>query len=171
MAEFGTLVRIADVHKFYSRGNERVDVLQGVNITIPKGEPSNTGSKDPRLTAWPRPNAQTWRGRREHYSRASRPRSKPGKFITALCVPRIRRGHGVRVSTTSQPGRPSRRTARRAAGSENTPKTTHPQPDMAETRAPACRQEPMNPATTGWRLTTGPWRSFTTRIRPLGQPG
>ena len=70
MAEFGTLVRIADVHKFYSRGNERVDVLQGVNITIPKGdfltllrqlvgaegfEPSNTGSKDPRLTAWPRP--------------------------------------------------------------------------------------------------------------------
>ena len=31
-ADFGTLVRIADVHKFYSRGNERVDVLQGVNI-------------------------------------------------------------------------------------------------------------------------------------------
>ena len=38
MADFGTLVRIADVHKFYSRGNERVDVLQGVNITIPKGD-------------------------------------------------------------------------------------------------------------------------------------
>jgi len=38
MADFGTLVRIADVHKFYSRGNERVDVLQGVNFTIPKGD-------------------------------------------------------------------------------------------------------------------------------------
>ena len=38
MADFGTLVRIADVHKFYSRGNERVDVLQGVNISIPKGD-------------------------------------------------------------------------------------------------------------------------------------
>ena len=38
MADFGTLVRITDVHKFYSRGNERVDVLQGVNITIPKGD-------------------------------------------------------------------------------------------------------------------------------------
>jgi putative ABC transport system ATP-binding protein len=38
MADPGTLVRIADVHKFYSRGNERVDVLQGVNITIPKGD-------------------------------------------------------------------------------------------------------------------------------------
>jgi putative ABC transport system ATP-binding protein len=38
MADLGTLVRIADVHKFYSRGNERVDVLQGVNFTIPKGD-------------------------------------------------------------------------------------------------------------------------------------
>jgi putative ABC transport system ATP-binding protein len=38
MADSGTLVRIADVHKFYSRGNERVDVLKGVNITIPKGD-------------------------------------------------------------------------------------------------------------------------------------
>jgi putative ABC transport system ATP-binding protein len=38
MADFGTLVRIGDVHKFYSRGNERVDVLKGVNIAIPKGD-------------------------------------------------------------------------------------------------------------------------------------
>jgi len=38
MADTGTLVRIADVHKFYSRGSERVDVLKGVNITIPKGD-------------------------------------------------------------------------------------------------------------------------------------
>jgi len=38
MADSGTLVRIADVHKFYSRGSERVDVLKGVDITIPKGD-------------------------------------------------------------------------------------------------------------------------------------
>jgi putative ABC transport system ATP-binding protein len=38
MADSGTLVRIADVHKFFSRGSERIDVLQGVNITIPKGD-------------------------------------------------------------------------------------------------------------------------------------
>jgi putative ABC transport system ATP-binding protein len=38
MTDSGTLVRIADVHKFYSRGSERVDVLQGVNFTIPKGD-------------------------------------------------------------------------------------------------------------------------------------
>jgi putative ABC transport system ATP-binding protein len=38
MFESGTLVRIADVHKFYSRGSERVDVLKGVNFTIPKGD-------------------------------------------------------------------------------------------------------------------------------------
>jgi putative ABC transport system ATP-binding protein len=38
MADTGTLVRIADVHKFYSRGSERVDVLKGVNISIPKGD-------------------------------------------------------------------------------------------------------------------------------------
>jgi putative ABC transport system ATP-binding protein len=38
MSDFGALVRIADVHKFYSRGSERVDVLKGVNLTIPKGD-------------------------------------------------------------------------------------------------------------------------------------
>ena len=38
MSDFGALVRISDVHKFYSRGSERVDVLKGVNLTIPKGD-------------------------------------------------------------------------------------------------------------------------------------
>ena len=32
------LVRIRDVHKFYSRGNERVDVLKGVSLDIPHGD-------------------------------------------------------------------------------------------------------------------------------------
>lgn len=32
------LVRINNVHKYFTRGNERIDVLQGVNLQIPKGE-------------------------------------------------------------------------------------------------------------------------------------
>jgi putative ABC transport system ATP-binding protein len=32
------LVRIRDVHKEYKRGNERIDVLQGVNVEIAPGE-------------------------------------------------------------------------------------------------------------------------------------
>ena len=33
-----SLVRVAEVHKYFSRGNERIDVLKGVNLEIPKGE-------------------------------------------------------------------------------------------------------------------------------------
>ena len=32
------LVRVTDVHKHFSRGSERIDVLQGVNLEIPKGD-------------------------------------------------------------------------------------------------------------------------------------
>jgi putative ABC transport system ATP-binding protein len=32
------LVSIRDVHKHFTRGNERIDVLQGVNVDIPRGE-------------------------------------------------------------------------------------------------------------------------------------
>jgi putative ABC transport system ATP-binding protein len=32
------LVRIRDVHKFYSRGGERIDVLKGVSLDIPPGD-------------------------------------------------------------------------------------------------------------------------------------
>jgi putative ABC transport system ATP-binding protein len=32
------LVRISNVHKFFSRGSERIDVLQGVNLEIPQGD-------------------------------------------------------------------------------------------------------------------------------------
>ena len=38
MTENGALVRIADVHKFFARGSERIDVLKGVNLVIPRGE-------------------------------------------------------------------------------------------------------------------------------------
>jgi putative ABC transport system ATP-binding protein len=32
------LVRISDVHKFFKRGSERVDVLNGANLVVPKGD-------------------------------------------------------------------------------------------------------------------------------------
>ena len=32
------LVRVRDVHKFFTRGSERIDVLQGVNLDIPQGD-------------------------------------------------------------------------------------------------------------------------------------
>jgi putative ABC transport system ATP-binding protein len=32
------LVTVSNVHKFFTRGSERIDVLQGVNLEIPKGE-------------------------------------------------------------------------------------------------------------------------------------
>jgi putative ABC transport system ATP-binding protein len=31
-------VRVQDVHKLYTRGSERIDVLQGVNLDIPRGD-------------------------------------------------------------------------------------------------------------------------------------
>ena len=33
-----TLVRINNVHKYFTRGSERIDVLQGVNLEIPEGD-------------------------------------------------------------------------------------------------------------------------------------
>jgi len=32
------LVRVSGVHKYFTRGSERIDVLKGVNLDIPKGE-------------------------------------------------------------------------------------------------------------------------------------
>ena len=32
------LVRISDVHKYFTRGGERIDVLKGVNLDIPQGD-------------------------------------------------------------------------------------------------------------------------------------
>ena len=32
------LVRVRDVHKYFTRGAERIDVLQGVNLEIPQGD-------------------------------------------------------------------------------------------------------------------------------------
>ncbi|HKW02681.1 MAG TPA: ABC transporter ATP-binding protein [Vicinamibacterales bacterium] len=38
MADLSPLVRVRDVHKYYSRGGERIEVLQGVNLEIPRGD-------------------------------------------------------------------------------------------------------------------------------------
>jgi putative ABC transport system ATP-binding protein len=32
------LVTVSDVHKYFTRGNERIDVLKGVNLTVPAGD-------------------------------------------------------------------------------------------------------------------------------------
>jgi putative ABC transport system ATP-binding protein len=32
------LVRISDVHKYFTRGSERIDVLKGVNLAVPQGD-------------------------------------------------------------------------------------------------------------------------------------
>jgi putative ABC transport system ATP-binding protein len=37
-SENNALVRVADVHKHFIRGSERIDVLKGVNLEIPKGD-------------------------------------------------------------------------------------------------------------------------------------
>jgi putative ABC transport system ATP-binding protein len=34
----GALVRVQDAHKVYTRGSERIDVLQGVNLEVPRGD-------------------------------------------------------------------------------------------------------------------------------------
>jgi len=36
--DVATLVRITDVHKHFTRGSERIDVLKGVNLEIPQGD-------------------------------------------------------------------------------------------------------------------------------------
>ncbi len=38
MSEDDVLVRVRDVHKVFHRGAERIDVLQGVNLDVPRGD-------------------------------------------------------------------------------------------------------------------------------------
>ncbi|HEV2844028.1 MAG TPA: ABC transporter ATP-binding protein [Thermoanaerobaculia bacterium] len=38
MEQEGTLVRVQNVHKEYRRGSEKVDVLQGISLDIPRGD-------------------------------------------------------------------------------------------------------------------------------------
>jgi putative ABC transport system ATP-binding protein len=38
MTENHTLVRVRDVHKFYQRGAERLDILKGLSLDIPQGD-------------------------------------------------------------------------------------------------------------------------------------
>jgi putative ABC transport system ATP-binding protein len=38
MSDNGDVVRVHDLHKVFHRGSERIDVLQGLNLTIPTGD-------------------------------------------------------------------------------------------------------------------------------------
>jgi putative ABC transport system ATP-binding protein len=38
MTDNGTLVRVQDVHKVFHRGGERLDILQGLSLEVPKGD-------------------------------------------------------------------------------------------------------------------------------------
>ena len=38
MENGGTLVRVQDVHKVYRRGEERLDILQGIDLEVPQGD-------------------------------------------------------------------------------------------------------------------------------------
>ncbi|MBV8199785.1 MAG: ABC transporter ATP-binding protein [Acidobacteria bacterium] len=38
MAENHTLVKVRDVHKFYQRGAERLDILDGLSLDVPQGD-------------------------------------------------------------------------------------------------------------------------------------
>ncbi|HKH48530.1 MAG TPA: ABC transporter ATP-binding protein [Thermoanaerobaculia bacterium] len=38
METSGTLVRVRDVHKIYRRGSERLDILNGIDLDIPRGD-------------------------------------------------------------------------------------------------------------------------------------
>ncbi len=38
MSDSSPLVRISNLHKFYTRGSERIDVLRGVDLDIPRGD-------------------------------------------------------------------------------------------------------------------------------------
>ncbi|HEV2853000.1 MAG TPA: ABC transporter ATP-binding protein [Thermoanaerobaculia bacterium] len=38
MESQGTLVRVQDVHKVYRRGDERIEILQGIDLEVPQGD-------------------------------------------------------------------------------------------------------------------------------------
>jgi len=38
MENNGALVRVQDVHKVYRRGDERIDILQGIDLEVPRGD-------------------------------------------------------------------------------------------------------------------------------------
>jgi len=38
MSDLGDLVQVQDLHKVFHRGSERIDVLQGLDLTIPEGD-------------------------------------------------------------------------------------------------------------------------------------
>ena len=130
-------------------------------------EPSNTGSKDPRLTAWPRPTITcvTWRlahstspARQICLTRALPPSTSPVETLSLYDVPDARK-HGTqpprvlgarqraRARRPASPDAPGRAAVRRAASRRsNRPKTADPEPDIAANTAPGLDQRLLDAA-------------------------
>ena len=99
-------------------------------------EPSNTGSKDPRLTAWPRP--ITLRGLARVPKHLSLSETSGSPQARAAAAARTRSATACACRATCQPGRARSVDVRRAASRRsNRPKTADPEPDIAATTAPA----------------------------------
>jgi hypothetical protein len=91
------LVRIRDVHKYFTRGSERIDVLKGVNLDIPQGDflaltrqalPTKRRSSTSRKTrSFLLPPGRPWRDwQRGGRSQKSRPYSRSWRPASALRI-------------------------------------------------------------------------------------
>ena len=132
-------------------------------------EPSNTGSKGPRLTAWPRPNTPGQTLIVAEFSGIGQP-------IDVSRVPVMRRAYSrrfsVRVCSDSQPGRARSFAVRRAASARsNRPNTADPDPDIAANAAPASMQRLPDAADRGWCRDHRHLEIVAQRRCPAGQPG
>ena len=97
------LVRVRNVHKYFTRGSERIDVLQGVNLEIPEGDflalmgPSGSGKTTLlNLVGWSRQDRRKDRSRSATSTspaspagsyRAGAPRTSASCFSSTTCCP------------------------------------------------------------------------------------
>ena len=125
-----TLVQVRDVHKHFTRGNERIDVLKGVNLDIPQGDflalmgPSGSG-KTTLLNLMGGLDAPT-----------SGTLRSPASGSTISAAARCRGGalaaHRVRLSALQPAAGADRRAQRRAAAAAD---------EAVEGRAPQARRD------------------------------
>ena len=137
-------------------------------------EPPNTGSKVPRLTAWPRPIDGSGAARHGGYRRSTRceqpqgaaRQACPQKVKSTVLTRRLAIGTGPPLvfGAGERPGQqrpraaPRQRLDRRAAAAarlRNRPKTAEPLPDIAAASAPASFSAAFSAPISGWRRTTG----------------
>ena len=100
------LVRINDVHKYFTRGSERIDVLQGVNLEIPQGDflalmgPSGSGQDDAAQS-----DGRPRQAVRADRSRSAAPTSRASP--AGSCRAGAREQHRLRVSALQPAARSS----------------------------------------------------------------